>query len=198
MKNALITHPHPGQFLLKEHRWFIRRTVVNFLKKKLASQIKTHTILSHRLWRNAYSRSFSLDTIDFGLNFDVQNFAVEFNPKFPIAVLKYDYDLWMIILPGKIRSNQGQILFKYNHRIPENWYLENCQWNPAGTILLLICKPESIMTAKCQYFAVLFVLNHSRSSFTVSEIYNSYQLIPSSTDLMQLSSNLNSILFFLV
>ena len=103
-----------------------------------------------RLWRHRTSlKRYFLDTVCFNETFtDCTNFQIIFNPRAPLVLLKFDRQLWVIILPGKRRDEQGQILFNYQV-YEKDRFLETCQWSPDGKLLLVLCK---ITAGEVNYF----------------------------------------------
>ena len=103
-----------------------------------------------RLWRHRTSlKRYFLDTVCFNETFtDCTNFQIIFNPRAPLVLLKFDRQLWVIILPGKRRDEQGQILFNYQV-YEKDRFLETCQWSPDGKLLLVLSK---ITAGEVNYF----------------------------------------------
>ncbi len=69
--------------------------------------------LAFRFWNRLQTKNYVLDIVTFESGFESNYFEVKFNPHFPMAVLKFATELWVVLLPGKRRQVQGQILYRY-------------------------------------------------------------------------------------
>ena len=91
--------------------------------------------LFDRMWFKGSVKRYVLDWVNLGLDYDEQNFQFRFNPRHPVAVLKFRKHLWVICLPGKRREKQGQILYhkRFSRDGPD---FEACQWSPTTSLML--------------------------------------------------------------
>ena len=93
------------------------------------------------MWHYPYIKKAQLDRVHFGQDFsNCENFQCSFNPCYPLVALKYDSELWIILLPGKMRQVQGQIVYRkvWKARLGSTNYYDSCQWSPNGRHLLLM------------------------------------------------------------
>ena len=146
-----------------------------------------------RLWHGFTSKLYPIDVVNFGGSFvDSTTFKPSFNPIYPLAALKYTSDLWIVLLPGKRRATQGQIL--YRHYMTSNfWSLQSVQWSPNGRLLLIIIKTENLRkpAADCSPAkGVLLMIKDFRGHFCVEEIKNGWEFLPQCKNPTQLSSEL--------
>lgn len=74
--------------------------------------------------------------------------------------------MWIVLLPGKRRNAQGQILHKFS--LPD-WTLEHCSWSPDGKILLTLMEQQVLANL---FKAAIFVLDDSRGRYAIKEIRN--------------------------
>ena len=174
---ALFTFFYLVTFVLHQFIFFI------FLKK--------------RLWHNYKSKLYPIDIVNFGTNFE-SSFKLSFNPCFPLAALKYNTDLWLVLLPGKRRSVQGQIL--YRHFVSCHfWSLQSCQWSPDGKLLLIITKTENLRKQGADVApatGTLLLVKDFRGRFMVEEIKSTMDVLPMCENPTQLSSELNFLCLF--
>ncbi len=131
-----------------------------------------------------------MDVVSFGTGFASSYFDIKFNPKFPLAVLKFEHDLWIVLLPGKRRQIQGQILYTY--RVDTSfWLLDSCQWSPEGTKLLTLVHTvpyDSIRDSRHDEMRpLIFLLDDTRGRYQVKELKNSVNSIPPCQETIQLS-----------
>lgn len=151
--------------------------------------------LAFRFWNNLKTKNYVLDLVTFESGFDSKYFEVKFNPRFPMAVLKFDTDLWIVLLPCRRRQVQGQILYRYC--VPFClWHLESCQWSGDGKKLLILIQTDKSaikvlpdLEAKDQVKALLFLVSDFRGRYIIKEIKNSVQSIPSCHNSLLLSGN---------
>ena len=113
----------------------------NFLK--YAKQTKN--MYFFRLWFAPVTRCYGIDSINLGMDFSPvndNNFQWIFNPKFPLAYVQFKEHFWILVLPGKRRSVQGQILY---HQLTSNHWesFEAGQWSPEGNFFLSLRKQIS-------------------------------------------------------
>ena len=94
--------------------------------------------MSCRRWFNSRSKNYLLDVFNVGVDFDSQEFQCRFNPLYPVVVLKFKLNLWLVCLPGRRRDTQGQIIYHLRLRRNKGCTLETCQWSPDGQFLLLL------------------------------------------------------------
>ena len=98
-----------------------------------------------RLWFAPVTRCYGIDSINLGMDFSPvndNNFQWIFNPKFPLAYVQFKEHFWILVLPGKRRSVQGQIL--YHHVTSNHWEsFEAGQWSPEGNFFLSLRKQIS-------------------------------------------------------
>ena len=112
-----------------------------------------------------------------------------------MAVLKFATELWVVLLPGKRRQVQGQILYRYC--VPHCfWHLDSCQWSGDGKKLLLLIQTNKSLhkvmpdlEAEDEIKALLFLVSDFRGRYIIKEIKNSIQSIPSCHHSMLLSGN---------
>ena len=142
-----------------------------------------------RLWHNYKSKLYPIDIVNFGTNFE-SSFKLTFNPCFPLAALKYNTDLWLVLLPGKRRSVQGQIL--YRHFVScHYWSLQSCQWSPDGKLLLIITKTENLRKQGADIApatGILLMVKDFRGRYVVEEVKSSWDVLPLCDNPTQLSS----------
>ena len=146
-----------------------------------------------RLWHGFTSKLYPIDVVNFGSSFiDANTFKPVFNPVYPMAALKYTSDLWIVLLPGKRRTTQGQIL--YRHYTTSNfWSLQSVQWSPNGRLLHLIIKTENLRKAATDCSparGVLLMIKDFRGRFCVEEIKNGWDFLPQCENPTQLSSEI--------
>ena len=125
-----------------------------------------------------------MDLVNFGETFSMHRlFQCRYNPCHPIVALKFNRKLWIVLLPGKRRQQQGLILYHYQ-TYKEDQHFETCQWSPKGGKLLLIVKGEAStikpiwMNSKPYYRADLFVLEDARGRYRFREIKNLGRSVP--------------------
>ena len=105
-----------------------------------------------RLWHGFTSKLYPIDVVNFGSSFVDANKPV-FNPVYPMAALKYTSDLWIVLLPGKRRTIQGQIL--YRHYTTSKFCVANAcyqcpplHWSSGKCCPLTICKKKIRLNLK--------------------------------------------------
>ena len=126
-----------------------------------------------------------------------------FNPRHPVAVFKYDDNFWVTLLPGKYRREQGQVLHRStihdDIRAYKSTVFDSCQWSPGGQFLIVLQKFDSVDRPSDLNLGInfnvhlncgIFELEKSRDLYRMSEIKNSWTLIPHCRGPHQLSSKL--------
>ena len=150
-------------------------------------------VFLYRIWNESKVRGYVLDVVSFGSGFSCSYFDIKFNPKFPLAVLKFEHDLWIVLLPGKRRQIQGQILYRY--RVDTSfWCLDSCQWSPEGTKLLTLVHTvqyDSVRDSRHDEMRpLIFLLDDTRGRYQVKELKNSVDSMPPCQGTIQLSRKL--------
>ena len=152
-----------------------------------------------RMWFKGSIKRYVLDWINFGLDYDQQEFQFRFNPVHPVAVLKFRRHLWIVCLPGRRREKQGQII--YHKRFDKNGpTFYSCQWSPSGEFLLVLRKtpassPFPGRFANGDYNSVTmtnfndyvvhsscFVLQDKRGMYKFTELLVNYAATPAPDD----------------
>ena len=152
-----------------------------------------------------------MDLINFNLDFTdrpYNNFQCRFNPKHPVVFFKFCHTLWVVLLPGKFRDNQGRVLYHLQLNCTKSRVLETCQWSPDGSYLLVLEQfmlassynsdlghrwDASLMSSAADNVLKprLFYLKFSRSRYQFNELAIPIKAIPKSRYHHQLSSKLN-------
>lgn len=93
------------------------------------------------MWFCRYTRNYAVDLINFNTDFTdkpYHNFQCRFNPCHPVVFFKFCQSLWVVLLPGKFREIQGQVLYHLKINPNKSRVIETCQWSPDGSYLLVL------------------------------------------------------------
>lgn len=100
-----------------------------------------NSFLFYSLWFCQSTRNYAVDLINFNTDFTdkpYNNFQCRFNPHHPVVFFKFSHTLWVVLLPGKFRDIQGQVLYQLKLNPTKSRVLETCQWSPDGSYLLVL------------------------------------------------------------
>ena len=151
------------------------------------------------MWFKGSIKRHVLDWVNFGMDYDQQEFQFRFNPVHPVAVLKFRKHLWIVCLPGRHRERQGQIIYHQRfHKNGATFY--SCQWSPSGKFLLVLRKApasssfpgrianggwNSVTMSNFNDFVVhssCFVLQDKRGLYKFTELQVNYAATPAPDD----------------